>query len=859
MARKLKLTAGQKYDRVEVQLFDGAELKAAGAWTFKQPKHYREAAAMFRIDKDKVQAAVMKALQAAVGEPVEVDLDEKPQAGPFTLTLRGLREPASAGRVFPGEPVEAFKAALLVADYPAAEPLLTWTNRGELCAVDADFEAPPDGLEEFIRNVAPRPRFAWVTHGGGLRLIYSAAGPLAADELGAIASLAVLRRFPQARIELKTDTRHPAYDRAGARCGEVLEQIGDRDTSALSALFVLSDCDDDRRNEYLADRGLELGRRYPHDQCPVDPHAPGQRDPVHVCEGGIYCYACAGRGVRFGSRAPGYFPYVGLTGNYIDSALRIAVENFAHWTHFKHVLEESYGLDPEIGECVYRAALKLRHGDDPRAPKTFTAGRDLLRLEQGWATTGGEPLTRNVENILAELPAVQDAEGKPAASRVTFFAQPSVDLAGYGYPSLAPIWGCRIASQFLDVHGFGKVFQTPALRNDAMRELRAQYLPPRSRPFDEETAWGVVEEVFPGVNRDLVRLLIAARGASEMRAAMPPFIFVKGPSQAGKTGTVHLAASICGDAATGVDWQRNSERVRQGVLQAKATGSFVLLNEIMKKGQADRQSIEETLDFLLTLTPDSVSHRLYVGPVRLGWLPVVVLTDTVVPAELKQSRQLARRLIYAPIFGMVEWERTLQQIGSFDRFRIADPRHAAAGNVILSAVVDRFFRVPRTLKDMAAELGYSSLDQSAEAMDGQGALRALFDAVCDAPDARSLPVGMTGRGWKSIEPFHETRLSDLWREIGQRKATECPWSNLLGVPGEVEIEIREGKSGKTYMRFVADRRTKLDYKVNREIVPSAAVELEPGPVENGSIGPRNPIADKLEFGWLETLPSQFFD
>lgn len=856
--RTLRLKQDTRYNRVEVELREDGQLKNVCAWSFKSPKHFRDAAATYRVDKDWLQAAVMKFLDAP-GEPVDVEIP-----GPLAVTndfvaiLRGRLETADRGIVIQGEPLLVFREALL-ATCTAAEPLITWRDRSRLCAVDVDLNAAAS-FANFAPTLAPRPCFWWTTHGGGLRLIYAAVPPLTADELGAIASLAVRRRFPTARVELKADTRHPKYERNGAICGTVYDQPGDSDTSALAMMFVMSECTDEKRDAWLADRGLELTRRYAHDRCPIEPHEPGHRDPVHVCEGGIYCYACAGRGVRFGSRSPGYFPYVALAGDFLDSTLRIAVENFTHWAHFRYVLEEAYGLEESVGELVYRAALKLRHGVDPRIERAFAVGKDLLRLEQGWATAAGEPLTLHIENLIAELPAVQTAEGKVDPSRTTFFAQPSVDLTGYGYPALAPIWGARIASQFLDTHSFTKVFQTMPLRQEATRELRAKYLPERSRPMDEAAAWELVEEVFPEVNRNLVRLLLAARGTAELQAAMPPFLFISGPSSAGKTGTVMLAASIAGDTATSIQWQRQTERIRQGVMQAKANGSFVLLNEILKEGQRVKAGVEDTLDFILNMTPDSVSHRLYIGPVRLGWLPVVVLTDTVVPAELKQSKQLARRLIHAPLYRTVEWERTLQAIGRFDRFRLADMRYAQASNVILSRVIDDYFRTPATLKEIAADLGYHPLDAAPESMDNAAALRKFFDAVCAAPDSKHLAAGMSGRGWKVIAVFEETELSNLWRELGERKCTETAWGQLLGVAADVELEIRSVRSGRTYVRFVADRRTRKDYKVNREIVPHVdTVELATRSDEDSADRLGDAIDAKPAFGWLESLPVGFID
>lgn len=819
MSRSIRLTRESR-NRFGVELRVDDKTRDVGVWAFNQAKHFRDAAAQFDVDREWLKAAVL-----AFRDGDEPSTNVTPPGAAveaFALVIRGRLERAdAAGTVVTDEiPAEAIAIALdpvYAAD--RVEPLITWRDRSRLCALDVDFDTPPesDRLEAFARDVLPRPLYSWVTHGGGMRLIYIAAASLAADELAAVASLAVRRQYPTARVELKRDTRHPAGTRDGKRAGTPRQHIPDADTSALAAMFTVAECSPEKRDDWLAGRGLAVGQRYAHELCPVQPAEPGQREPVHVTDTGVYCYACAARGVRFGSRAPGFYPYTALAGGFFDSTLKVAVENFTHWTHFTEVLEATHGITGETAELVYRAALKIRHGDDPRVPRAFSVGRNLLRLEQGWATTGAEPLTRNLENIVAELPAVQDLDAKASPTKIAYFVSPSIDLSAYGYPPIAPVWGERIGSQFLDAPGFVKVFQTPTLRDEAARELRARYVPDHARPFDEEIAWSIVEDIFPGVHRNFVRLLIAARGMSELQSSMPPFLFVSGPSAAGKTGTVSLAASICGDAATSVQWQRNSERVRQGVLQAKASGSFCMLNEILKDGQRDKADVEATLDFLLNMTPESVSHRLYVGPVPLGWLPVVVLTDTVVPAQVKQSKQLARRLIHVPLYRMVAWERTAQAIGQFGRFRIADLRHAQAGNVILSATIDRFFRAPATLKEIAAELGFDSLDKDDAAKDSAATLRAFFDAVCAMPDPYKMPTGLTGRGWKMGEHSQSTDMMNLWRELGERKCSETAWAQLLGVPGEVEFEFRERRDGRVYMRFVADRRTNREYKVNGEI------------------------------------------
>src|SRR6266566_5313269 len=144
---------------------------------------------------------------------------------------------------------------------------------------------------------------------------------------------------------------------------------------------------------------------------------------------------------------------------------------------------------------------------------------------------------------------------------------------------------------------------------------------------------------------------------------MPPMLFLSGPTGSAKSSTVVLAAAMCGDSNHSIIWSPNLDRVRGGLLEAKQSGSFATFNEILKDGTGAGQSLLQTMDFCLNLTEDSLSHKLYVGPVPLGALPVCVWTDTSVPAELKEQAQLARRLIHCHLPRQVDWSTGLRRSG----------------------------------------------------------------------------------------------------------------------------------------------------------------------------------------------------
>jgi hypothetical protein len=272
----------------------------------------------------------------------------------------------------------------------------------------------------------------------------------------------------------------------------------------------------------------------------------------------------------------------------------------------------------------------MLHGDDPRLPRVFHAGRDLIRFERKWVTNAGETYTKDVGPIVRTLPVCLfiNSKGKLQADEEieARFAQP-IDLTGYGYPALTPVWGVRIYGHRLTVSDPNRipvVVQQKALAPECMEAFRPRYVPVDQRELDEAAAWETLEEVFPKLHREAVKLLVAAKGVAEGEVGLPPMMFFSGPTGAAKTGTITVAAAICGDTNHSVPWANNVERLRQAILEGKDQGSFITFNEIVKDSKEGGKSLAKSLDFLLNITPDSMSHKLYVGPVQLGALPCVL-------------------------------------------------------------------------------------------------------------------------------------------------------------------------------------------------------------------------------------------
>src|SRR5262249_27180811 len=231
------------------------------------------------------------------------------------------------------------------------------------------------------------------------------------------------------------------------------------------------------------------------------------------------------------------------------------------------------------------------------------------------------------------------------------------------------------------------------LRPESMASYRPRYIKPGQR-MSLDQAWQVYERYFPGLVHNFLLVQIAAKGVSEGGVGLPPIILVTGPSGSAKSATVTLAAATCGDTSTEVLWSKEQERFRQAIKSGIDAGSFVSVHEILKDALRAGLTPVEALDPILTLTPASTSHLMYVGPVPLGRLPASTLTDIFCPQEVRDDVQLARRLIYVRLPSRVDWETPLTTHAGgkgIEAFRTFGQEEADAANAVLSHVIDRYF------------------------------------------------------------------------------------------------------------------------------------------------------------------------
>lgn len=726
------------------------------------------------------------------------------------------------------DPLGAMTKALTIE--PEVESVIEWHDQKILCAVD--FDVAPEyahtdvDLLLLLERFHPKPAFAWVTHGGGLRMLYQAKEDFTAEEIGAVALLNLSELRPSESLELKHDTRHPkALDHSGKLCGEIYQRVQEFDARAFRRRLRIFTATDDEAIRWLEEHNMEVGGRYDHSSCPVAPSDKGGRRPVVVGDNGLTCYVCQANGTCVGGSKPGFFPFATLCGAPRYSTLYRCFENATHWEHARLVIGDILG-SMHFSQLVYSAGMVLFKGR-ATADKCFVVGRDLVRMGDKWTNLSGEPYLKNLAPLLATLPACQfradDGKSKIDRSRVVAFEQ-SFDLARYGYPSLTPVFGMKLWPLNGDatIHA---VVQTRELSTDAMASHRPQYVP-ADRRMPEERMWKYFEECCPKLNRNLLMLLIAARATAEGGASMPPIVFVTGPTGASKSLTSFMAASVCGDKNTEIVWTTESARIRQAIIDAASTGTFVTFNEPLKEARRQLKMHSFAMDFLLNLTPDSTSHYMYTGPVRMGRLPVFVCTDTDIPIELKQDAQLARRVIHARLVDAVDWEIPLRNSGVLHprRFRMSSVDRAAAANALLSLVVDLFFTPPTTFEAVAIALGFARMAESSEAEEGRDHLRRLYETVCAAPplDAKDA-ARWRGRGWKLINRDVDTPLREAWMQIADqdrfhssRAATEVDWRKVLGLRHSTRLEVR-ARGNRLVIRFRSATEDATNYLVNEEL------------------------------------------
>jgi len=816
---------------------------------------FRDGKAPHRDKFDPASAKSRAAVSRAWG--IEPDLlsdwceQVRVRGGMIRFTVPGATPPA-AGTVLV-RPIDAPRTAAVthavapsrfVKDVLPTVPVdhvAEWTDKTALCCLDVDYHEgePPtrDWLETLVTvKLAPKP-LAWhFSRSGGLHLFYVAAGDFTAEQLASVAALRFRTCDPTAGLELKAVVRGPG--------AEPVQHYPDQDAAAGFVEWLgapeYSDAD---RDEWLDARGMECGKRYDHTHCPIDPVPGAERDPVYVLESGLYCFRCNGKGLTLGSRRAGFVTWGTLLGSPSAGELGGLVRNAVHWGQAKWVLAERYGLPEPFARHAYAAALAAYHAGRPTAAligRVFDPVTDALaRVNNLWMTVDESySYPKDIAPILARLPVCLRAEddGKVKTDpAVVCELNQTKGIDRYGYRNISVVHGYRLAARFLpEPDNTTVAVVNPDLPRVAGPRRMPRYVPVSKR-VPEAEAWATLESILPRIDRTYVRALLASFGcAQETRLGLPPIIFVSGVSAAGKTAMAQVAAGILG-ARVGNEskFDADESRFREAIRQGAQEGPVVVINELLKDAGKGRHKLttREALDFVLTMTPYSASHQLYKGPVKMGRLPSLVLTETQCPEDLREETQLARRIRHHYVSGAKrDWKQTIAAAGltNLNLIRGVSDAVSAACDSILSGVVDECFALPATWDQIADGLGVKTIEDSTDFMDPTPWLLELFRLVCAAPDPVGREATLHARGYKRIARSDSTpgesesdlstvysMFADPHNWSGARRLLEKDWSALLKTDDVVKLDLKS--DGNTvYLRYRVGP-MKKPLKVNEQI------------------------------------------
>jgi hypothetical protein len=464
------------------------------------------------------------------------------------------------------------------------------------------------------------------------------------------------------------------------------------------------------------------GSNYGHERCPVDASTPSHGEPVFIGKDGIFCHKCAASGNSLGCRRAGFFSWTALVGGGVSSLLRTAVSHFCHWQHAQFIMAEDVGLTDAVARKSYAALLKAAHGPrDPRVRDAMRRGNGLVRMNSYWAPANlSRPhKSAGLVDRLRVLPALFDQIATDGAKPSLMLSEERLgifqgidDLSAYGYPRIVPVRGMKVHGHFQaysDLNAVHAVVLPEHLQREERRAFRPRYLPPTKR-MSKEQANAIVEKSFPGINHAYLQLLIAARGFAEAGIGQPPRIAVDGPSGAGKDTIVKIAAMMLGDNHWNVAWTPDAKELVMSLWQAATNAGLATMSEIIKNIHTKKVDVLLAFSPLLTFEIGMSARVLHEGYVSIRQVPVMVVTDTSYPPEVRNDQQIGRRFVHVRLERAVDWERTA---GDLQHWRVQSEENSTAANSIISHVIDEFFAgdEPMVFNDVARKLGFRMLNE----------------------------------------------------------------------------------------------------------------------------------------------------
>ncbi len=787
----------------------------------------------FGVTREALRGLVLRAISEgeATMETAELDPAEKPVAPTYTLRFGGVEEQ----REKHGELQGSSLLSLLLKKLPLPDTqLLTWDDTDALCCLDIDYhDCKPPGkhaLESWVESsLAPKP-VAWhFSRGGGLHCFYVGTDSITGEELAAAAAIRWRTLDPTAGVELKHSVRAAGALRVVTRDAQ--------DATALSFWVDSGTADEEEIATWLEEHQMVMDGKYAHELCPINACA-SHGEPVQVGKHGITCHRCTGTGHALGGRKPGFASWAALTGTPSSGLLGAMIKNLVHWGHARWVLTVKYNIPEPLARLGYSAALKVYHAgrsSEGHVSQVFNRDLDnLARSNDSWMNLNSFYTypTNLSQPLIQALPATwgaPDEKGKvrPVASTVAYLQQ-GMNLTNRGYANIQVVHGYRLASQFLSLPDTHVSIYPPELQQAPTKVLPA-YVPKTKRMKIDE-AEAIVESIFPGIEWRCVRgLLCATASAQETRLGLTPMLFIAGTAGAAKTMTCKVAMGIVGSAVEEVTYKKEEERMKQAIIGGTQRAGLVVANEFLKDAEraTGKYDPRAALETLLTLTPDTACHVMYVGSRRLSNIPALVLTEPELPYSVKDYDQVARRLRYIRLYGRKDvpgcnWKANTAELklksDTVYMWRTRTPELTAAANALMSDVIDNFFSTPMSWDDQADELGLKTVRENTEDFDDPTPhMRRLFSLICELPEIeKESPLYRYYKGgYKQIRRQDsvgtERDAADLYSIfcdgggldwMRSKRLAEKDWAHVLGVTDHIVFDLKSDRNTHAvYVRF----------------------------------------------------------
>jgi hypothetical protein len=543
----------------------------------------------------------------------------------------------------------------------------------EFSVVDADThhwpKAPSDEeLFAYMNEVYPLPEASWISHGKGLKFVFI--GKHHEDR-----ALAAAFSLPSSfSVELLKHTRHPRSarsDKPGTKCGQIIFNCtvpdGPFEFRNVGRLTP------EKRDEALSKLQMELGQRYHHSFCPIDPDHGNANDCVVALDEGIFCFRCSGNGKAFkDGMKPGFYPY-SVTALSDLTTLESLAKHRVHWTHAVYELKYR---QPNLAEGLLRRAYEktltaVYKADDPRVAQVFNPHLSFVRGEGIWLSSSTLKLTTVDNDAASALPYVQYIKTVKDVARA------------------APDTARRSEVKFRDPQGYTPLRPFKGIRFD---QAQAGVIPVRvgpkpkfeikllSDPMPKSDALAVIAEAFPLVEPAYLQAILAAAVCAEVGRGQPPMLCASGPSGSGKGETIRLAASFLSEDAVKVQLCDDPDAFMRSIGALLAAGSRFFVFDEFSKIRNLSAKISSILQLGSTVSWRPLFHNsLVTTPCRAAFFfPCVSFNES-----LTTSPEFTRRVRHVRLYRKTpNWSCTSG--GDTAAWRDRSERNAYAANSILT-------------------------------------------------------------------------------------------------------------------------------------------------------------------------------